>query len=99
MPTYENFLMSFKNEHLIMEMNVKCRIKDYEMNYSYNPSLRASGSADEVLSFASGSSFTPYATTVGLYNDANQLIMVAKLSQPLPLSPDTDTNILIRTDV
>jgi len=98
MPTYENFSLSFKNEHLIMERNIKCRIKDYEMNYTYNPTINASGSVELMVNFASGSSFTPYVTTVGLYNDANQLLMVAKLSQPLPLSPDTDTNILIRTD-
>lgn len=99
MPTYENFNMSFKNEHLIMEKNIKCTIKDYEMNYTYNPSTFASGSKENVLHFASASFFTPYATMVGLYNDYNQLVAVAKFSQPLPISPDTDTNILIRIDV
>jgi hypothetical protein len=99
MPTYENFLMSFKNEHLIMEKNIKCSIKDYEMNYTMNPSVLASGSKENMISFASSSFFTPYATTVGLYNEANQLLAIAKFSQPLPISPDTDTNILIRLDV
>jgi hypothetical protein len=99
MPTYENFKLSFKNEHLIMEQNIKCSIKDYEMNYTYNPSIYASGSEENMLAFASGSNFTPYATMVGIYNDYNQLLAVAKLSQPLPISPDTDTNILIRIDV
>jgi len=99
MPTYENFLLSFKNEHLIIEKNIKCTIKDYEFNYSYNPSLLASGSRENVISFASSSQFTPYASMVGLYNDSNQLLAVAKFSQPLPISPDTDTNIIIRIDV
>jgi hypothetical protein len=99
MPTYENFNISFKNEHLIMEMNIKCRVKDYEMNYTYNPSIYASGSEDKMLSFASGSNFTPYSTMVGLYNDANELLGIGKFSEPLPISPDTDTNILIRLDV
>ena len=98
MPTYENFSLSFKNEHLIIEKNIKCRIKDYEMNYTYNPSTYASGSRENVWYFASSSYFTPYATMVGLYNDANELLAVAKFSQPLPISPDTDTNVLIRID-
>ena len=36
--------------------------------------------------------------TVGLYNEQQQLLAVGKLSQPLPLSPTTDTTILINID-
>ena len=96
---YTNFNISFKNEYLIMERNVNCRIKDYEMNYSYNPTLLVSGSKENVKYYTSGSIFTPYASTVGFYNDANELLAIAKFAQPLPMSPDTDTNILIRMDV
>jgi len=96
---YKYFKLNFKNQHLILERTVKCGIKDYEMNYSYNPTLIKSGSEGKVLSFASGSDFAPYATMVGLYNDSNELLAVAKFSQPLPISPSTDTFILIRTDV
>jgi hypothetical protein len=99
MPTYEDFTLNFKNSHLIMERSIKCTIKDHEMGYSYNPSIYASGSKENMLGFASGSSFTPYATMVGFYNDSNDLLMVAKFAQPIPISPDTDTNFLIRMDI
>jgi len=99
MPNYEDFTLSFKNKHLIMERSIKCTIKDHEMGYSYNPSIFASGSKENMLGFASGSSFTPYATMVGFYNDSNDLLMVAKFAQPIPISPDTDTNFLIRMDI
>ena len=94
-----NFAISFTNRHLIYERTVKATIKDYEMGYSYNPSLLTSGSNENMLSFATGSSFTPYATMLGLYNDENELLAVAKFAQPLPISPDTDTNVIIRMDV
>jgi len=42
--------------------------------------------------------FSPYITTIGLYNEAQELLAVAKLSQPLPTSPTTDTTILINID-
>ena len=42
--------------------------------------------------------FTPYVTTVGLYDEAQNLVAVGKLSQPLPLSPVTDTTILVNID-
>jgi hypothetical protein len=94
-----DFSLSFKNKHLIYERTVKCTIKDHEMGFSYNPSLQVSSSSAQLFGYATGSSFMPYATTVGLYNDANQLLAVAKFSQPLPISSKTDTNIIIRMDI
>lgn len=99
MPNFSDFQLSFKNEHLIIERTVKCTIKDHEMGYSYNPSLLASGSKEDMLGFASGSEFMPYMTTVGLYNESNELLAVAKFAQPIPISPSTDTNIIIRMDI
>jgi hypothetical protein len=99
MVAYQDFKLNFSNNHMIIERTVKCTIKDYEMNYSYNPSLLNSGSEETMLAFATGSDFSPYASTVGFYNDANELLMVAKFAQPVPISPNTDTNFLIRIDI
>lgn len=46
-----------------------------------------------------GSAFQPYITTVGLYNDSDQLIAVAKLAQPLPKPADTELTIQVKLDV
>lgn len=99
MVQYEDFKLNFTNNHMIMERVVKCTIKDHEMGYTYNPSILTCGSDEIMLGFASGSNFTPYATMVGFYNDANDLLMLAKFSQPVPISPDTDTNFFIRVDI
>ena len=48
--------------------------------------------------FVTGSYFSPYATTVGLYDDAQNLLAIGKLSQPLPISRTTDTTIFINID-
>lgn len=99
MVQYQDFKLNFTNNHMIIERTIKCTIKDHEMGYSYNPSLLASGSQETMLPFASGSDFMPYVTTVGFYNDSNDLLMVAKFAQPVPISPSTDTNFLIRMDI
>jgi hypothetical protein len=96
---YQDFKLNFTNNHMIIERTIKCTIKDHEMNYSYNPSLLTSGSQENMLAFATGSYFMPYASTIGFYNDANDLLMVAKFAQPIPISPSTDTNFLIRMDI
>lgn len=46
-----------------------------------------------------GSSFQPYITTVGLYNDANELIAVAKMGQPVPKPANTEMTIIVKIDI
>jgi hypothetical protein len=88
--------ISFQNEYTVYENYILCTIKEHEMNLSYNPSLtNSSGSLNNNVS---GSEFVPYTTTIGLYNDNNELLMVAKLAQPIPISSETDTTFLLRYD-
>ncbi len=48
--------------------------------------------------FCTGSLFTPYVTTVGLYNESNDLVCVGKLPRPIPMSLSTDTTFMINFD-
>ena len=57
--------------------------KASEFNYSENPSF-ISGSTGEVIYDVFINNPATYITTAGLYNDANELLAVAKLSRPLP---------------
>jgi len=56
--------------------------KASEFNYSQNPSF-ISGSTGEVIYSEFINNPQTYITTVGLYNDSNELLAVAKLSRPL----------------
>ena len=58
------------------------RPRSSEFNYSENPSY-ISGSTGEVLYSTFINNPQSYITTVGLYNDNNELLAVAKLSKPL----------------
>lgn len=44
------------------------------------------------------SDFSPYVSTVGLYNDAQELLAVAKMSAPMPVADNTDMTFLIKWD-
>jgi hypothetical protein len=61
---------------------VYVRPQNAEFNYTTNPSF-ISGSTGEVLYSSFINNPQTYITTVGLYNDANELLAVAKLSRPL----------------
>ena len=58
------------------------RPRSSEFNYSENPSF-ISGSTGEVIYSDFINNPQVYITTVGLYNDTNELLAVAKLSRPL----------------
>lgn len=95
--TDSNVTCSFSSSYTIYETQFKCTIGADEFNYSTNPTL-ISGSEGELYDFATGSYFSPYVTTIGLYDDAYNLLAVAKLSKPLPTSQTTDTIILVNFD-
>jgi hypothetical protein len=79
-------------------MGVTAKIASGDFNMSSNLSLTAD---DDVTykSFATGSAFAPYITTVGLYDNAGQLLAIGKLAQPVRKRPDVDMNFLIRIDL
>jgi hypothetical protein len=98
--TTPNLTCSFESTITIYESQYKCTLRQNEFNFSQNPTL-LSGSYDSgvLYDFATGSFFSPYVTTVGLYNNNKELIAVAKLAQPLPISTITDTTILVNLDL
>lgn len=49
--------------------------------------------------FTTHSLFKPYVTTIGLYNDDNELLVVAKLAKAVKLSDDYETNFIVRFDI
>ena len=92
------FTLSFKNEHTVYENEVHCLVKESEFNLSYNPTLQT-GSNGQLVDFATGSFFTPYATAIGLYNDNNELLAVAKFAKPMLISPHPDMTFVVRYDI
>jgi len=62
---------------------------------SFNDSYKAT---DIYIPEVTHSEFSPYVTTVGLYNDQNQLLAVAKLSHPIKKDPELSYSYVIRFD-
>jgi hypothetical protein len=70
------------SEETVTSDFVFVRARNSEFNYSENPSF-ISGSTGDVLYSTFINSPQTYMTTVGFYNDTNDLLAVAKLSKPL----------------
>lgn len=94
------FTIQYKNSHLIFENEFHCTVDEDEYNFSLNPTARKNKDINkgDLANFATGSNFKPYVTTVGLYNEAGELLVVGKLGQPVRMSDETDTTFVVRYD-
>lgn len=73
------------------------RVKNYEYNFSNNPSF-TSGSLGTVRNGDMINDPTTYITGVGLYNNDNELLAVSKISLPIKKAFDRETTIRIKVD-
>lgn len=87
---------SFSSRLTLYQTQIKCTLSPSEFTTTLNPTIFEN--TGSVYGFATGSYFGPYITTVGLYNENQDLLAVAKLAQPIQSSPTTDTTILINLD-
>lgn len=95
------FTINVVAETTIYQNEVKCRIQENELNYSQNPTMIKHDPAFPSGTLAdniTGSDYKPYATTVGLYNDANELLVVGKLGTPYPIPTNTDMTFIVKWD-
>ena len=88
--------ISFNNSTEINSTIYFCRLPVNKFNYSSNPSY-TNGSKMVVKNDASDLPVA-YATTVGLYNARNELLAVAKLSEPLKKTPQNELTLRVRLD-
>ena len=85
-----------RREESVKSTHYFCRVNHDEFNYSSNPTYQT-GSGDFVVpSFKQDPK--AYITTVGLYNESNDLLAVAKLSQPILKSSAREAVIKVRLD-
>ena len=85
------------SEETLTSDYVFVRARNSEFNYSENPSF-ISGSTGDVLYSSMINSPQSFVTTVGLYNDTNELLAVAKLSKPLTKDFTKETLLRVKLD-
>jgi hypothetical protein len=98
---YANYFsgsVTWQSSQPIYTYNYHCPIGESEFNNTLHPTS-VEGSDGNIKAELTGSHFKPYFTTVGLYNDANELIAVAKMGQPVPVSNNNETTVVVKLDI
>ncbi len=94
-------IVSYRGTTTIYENEISCTVNAGEFGLSNNPTLHQYNAVTnqyEYKPFISSSDFKPFVTQVGLYDDYGNLLVVAKLTQPIQLPSNVDTTFVIRYD-
>ena len=88
--------ISFNNTTELNSTIYFCRANHNDFNYSSNPTYLG----DSKIRVKNVSTDNPvsYITTVGLYSADNELLAVAKLSEPLKKTPENELTLRVRLD-
>ena len=86
-----------RNKETISSTLYFVRLNNADYNYSNNPSY-VTGSDFQIANTGYWTDPVAYITTVGLYNDNQELLAVAKLSQPIKKDKKSELNIRIKLD-
>ena len=86
-----------RREEEISSTNYFCRVNNRDFNFSTNPTYatQSDGSLTQPTFFKDPKT---YITQVGLYNDANELLAIAKLSKPILKSYSREAIIKVKLD-
>ena len=88
--------ISFNNTVELNSTIYFCRVNHSDFNYSSNPTYLSSSQI--VVKNSTTDNPVSYITSVGLYSPDNELLAVAKLSEPLKKTPDTELTLRVRLD-
>ena len=103
---FNTAVVGFSSSVTLYENQYKCVIRENEFGYSLNPSLLSGSQSEAPLlgtnyvykDFATGSYFSPYITTVGLYDNDQNLLAIGKLSVPTKVPMNADLEIQVAFD-
>ena len=94
--------MAVRKSEFVPSTNYFVRVKNKEFNYSNNPTFVSDGTDGKTKGTIIYQDLInnpkTYITSVGLYNDNNELLAIGKLSKPTQKSFDNELLIKVRID-
>jgi hypothetical protein len=97
---FNDYSLQFKGSVDRTVHNYQCVVRDDEYNVTLNPTARVGYNINNptLKPFTTSSDFNPYITTIGLYNDSNQLLAIGKLAYPVRSPEEIDISFNVQFD-
>jgi hypothetical protein len=96
-------LMKIRKSEFLPSRQYFVRVKNQDFNYSNNPTYVSDGTDGNTKGTIKITEFLTdpktYPTTIGLYDDSNELVAVAKLSYPVQKSFDSELLIRVKLEM
>lgn len=98
----QDSIMKVRKSEFLPSRQYFVRVKNQDFNYSNNPTYVSDGTDGNTKGTILITEFLTdpktYPTTIGLYDESNELVAVAKLSQPVQKNFDNELLIRVRLD-
>ena len=94
-----DWTLNYRGTHTIYQREMMIRIPKGACNLSQNPTVLKNLKSDLLIDDMVSGSLYPYATTIGFYDDQQNLLAIAKMNQPIQMRDDTVINIITRMDM
>ena len=96
-----NFYLEYNSTVTLYEHEYIIRLREDEYNFTSNPTIRKNNSinSDIPKDFVANTDFSPYITTIGLYDQYGQLLAIGKLGTPIKKRDNVDTTFVVRFDI
>jgi hypothetical protein len=101
-PNYlSKFLLEFNSTVTLYEHEYICKANEDEFNFTMNDTIRLDNNenSDITKSIVTNKHFSPYITTVGLYDQYGRLLAIGKLGTPIKKRNDVELNIIVKFDM
>lgn len=101
-PSSSTVNVRFTSSFTVYENTIRTKLNPTDFLYSVNnPTVESSlsGSVSTPISLMVSQSLRPYVTTIGFYNDKNELLLVAKPSVPVQRTSDSPQTFIVRFDI
>lgn len=96
---FDNAAVEFTSVHTIYEYDATVRVGKGEFNLSMNPSARVSYESDILIDEFQNGLLKPYITSIGLYDENGNLLVIGKLAQAVEMRDDVDINFVIKWSI
>ena len=96
--TSGNYSLNYKGVHNITTYEYVCTALPNELNQTQNVTIFKPNGAGKLKDTLTGSAFPTYITEVGLFDDSENLMGIAKISQPIPKSRKIPMRFYVRMD-